>query len=121
GKTYRVGTAKDYLIVNKAREKLEALVSGSFDGVPIIPDEPTPVGGGTGAGRAFSIQNYGMMTFADLFTARQKLALASLCMHLRADRGSLSPLLALAFDRVAMSGMSMTRWNPSAEKMQHTF
>ncbi len=121
GKHYRVGTAKDYLIVSKARKGLEALVAGSFDGVPIVPDEPTPVGGGTGAGRAFSIQNYGMLTFGDLFTARQKLALASLCSPLRTERGSLSQLLALAFDRVAMSGMSMTRWNPSAEKMQHTF
>jgi hypothetical protein len=37
-----------------------------------FPDEPTPAGGGSGAGRAFSVQKYGMMKWGDLFTARQK-------------------------------------------------
>ena len=51
--------------------------------------------------------------------ASRKLVLVSFCNRLRARQGPLSELLALAFDRVAMSG-PLTRWNPSAEKMQHT-
>ena len=34
--------------------------------------------GGSGAGRAFSVQRYGMMQWGDLFTARQKAALVAL-------------------------------------------
>ena len=36
---------------------------------------PTPEGKGSGAERAFSVRNYGMNTWGDLFNARQKLAL----------------------------------------------
>ena len=32
-----------------------------------VPDEPTPAGGGSGAGRAFSVQRYGMFQWGDLF------------------------------------------------------
>ena len=38
-------------------------------------DEPTPKGKGSGAERAFSVQNYGMNTWGDLFNARQEMAL----------------------------------------------
>ena len=34
--------------------------------------------GGFGAGRAFSVQRYGMFRWGDLFTARQKVALVAL-------------------------------------------
>ena len=76
-----------------------------------------------GAGRAFSVQKYGMATWGDLFTVRQLLALD----HLRAiiervgKDSTVRTLLAAAFNRVAMSDMSLTRWNAHAEKMQHTF
>jgi adenine-specific DNA methylase len=35
-------------------------------------------GGGSRAGRAFSVQNYGMLAWGDLFASRQKLTLATL-------------------------------------------
>ncbi|MFN0137420.1 MAG: NADAR domain-containing protein [Phycisphaerae bacterium] len=49
----------------------------------IVPDEPTPLGGGRGAGRAFSQRNYGMDFFADLFTPRQLLAMTTLARLVR--------------------------------------
>ena len=49
--------------------------SGGRQGLCPVPNEPTPAGGGSGAGRAFSAQRYGMLQWGDLFTARQKVAL----------------------------------------------
>jgi putative DNA methylase len=48
-----------------------------------VPDEPTPEGGGSGVGRAFSVQKYGMLQWGDLFTARQKVALVTLARAVR--------------------------------------
>ena len=36
------------------------------------PMSRLPAGGGSGAGRAFSVQRYGMLEWGDLFTGRQK-------------------------------------------------
>ena len=48
---------------------------GGRQGLCPVPDESTPAGGGSGAGRAFGVQRYGMLQWGDLFTARQKAAL----------------------------------------------
>jgi hypothetical protein len=79
GRQYRLANNADYQAVWRAQEKLRT-ISGSprADGLSQIPDEATPIGGGSGAGRAFSLQKYGMMTWGDLFTTRQKLALWAL-------------------------------------------
>ena len=124
GRQYRPPTARDYQAVSKAVKRLEGVATEKLpNGLSPVPDEPTPAGGGSGAGRAFSVQKYGMMTFGDLFTARQKLALLTLQRRLRIEEEPTKPkpLLAAAFSRVAMSDMSLTRWNAYAEKMQHTF
>ena len=64
-----------------------------------------------------------MKTWGDLFTARQKFSLIKLLDIISgvSTTNELASVLAAAFSRVAMSNMSCTRWNPSAEKMQHTF
>src|SRR5205823_6465671 len=69
----------DYEIVAKAQRQVEELRGQTENGTSAFPDEATPVGGGRGAGRAFSVYGYGMTTWADLFTARQVLAIRSLC------------------------------------------
>ena len=51
----------------------------------VVPDEPTPEGKGSGAERAFSVRNYGMNTWGDLFNPRQKLALITFAEKVRAD------------------------------------
>ncbi len=123
GRRYRLPTSRDYQAVRKAMRRLEEVEKEKLpNGLSVVPDEPSPAGGGSGAGRAFSVQKYGMMTWGDLFTARQKVALATLARLIRSQSSADSALLsALAFDRVSMSDMSCTRWNAVAEKMQHTF
>jgi len=123
GRQYRLPKDHDYKAVCKAQKKLEEVVAKPLaNGLSAVPDEPTPAGGGSGAGRAFSVQKYGMMKFSDLFTARQNLTLAFLADCITSvHSAALRDVLGAAYSRVAMSDMSCTRWNASAEKMQHTF
>ena len=77
GKRYRVATDADLAVFREA----EAYLAGKREkltlewGMAAVPDEPTPEGKGSGAERAFSVRNYGMNTWGDLFNGRQKLAL----------------------------------------------
>ena len=128
GRHYRLPTEQDYEAVRRAQERVAGILAAwersGFQGYSPVPDEPTPAGGGSGAGRAFSVQRYGMLQWGDLFTARQKAALWHLSEAVRKGttaRQTTAPMLACAFSRVAMSDMSCTRWNAVAEKMQHTF
>src|SRR5262245_56288991 len=67
GRQYRVATDKDYEPVYLAQQRVKELATEKRpDGLSAIPDEPTPAGGGSGAGRAFSVQKYGMMKWGDL-------------------------------------------------------
>ena len=126
GRHYRLPTVADYAAVRRAQTRvtdiLEEWERGGRQGLCPVPDEPTPAGGGSGAGRAFSVQRYGMLRWGDLFTARQKVALERLLYSIQSSRVlNMERVLACAFSRVAMSSMSCTRWNAVAEKMQHTF
>jgi len=100
--------------------------------------------------RDFKTPNYGMITFGDLFTARQLVALTTFSdlvaearartlsdalaaglsegegiaegeRSARAYADALTTYLALAVDRLAMTGNSLVRWNPVGEKAQHAF
>ena len=125
GRHYRLPTDADYKAVRTAQGRLAEILeewrSGGRQGHCPVPDEPLPPIGTLG----FRVQRYGMLKWGDLFTARQKVALVTLGRLVRRaaeDSGeATSELLACAFSRVAMSGMSCTRWNATAEKMQHTF
>jgi adenine-specific DNA methylase len=122
-RSYRLPSASDYGACRKAASRLREL-SGihTRDGVSLVPDEPLPPIGTLG----FRVQRYGMLHWGDLFSTRQKLAMATLLSLLRTWRGDeqnerVHDLLALALSRVAMCGMSLTKWNAHAEKMQHVF
>jgi len=128
GRNYRLPSKQDYHATWKAQKWLDAILDewerGGKKGLCPLPDEPTPAGGGSGAGRAFSVQRYGMMNFGDLFTSRQKAGLLKLCDLVNGNSSGhvvVKRLLSCAFSRVAMSNMQCTRWNAVAEKMQHTF
>ena len=73
GRFYRLPNVKDLEVTEKAVKALR-----EFTNLDLIPNEPTPMGGGSGAGRAFSQRNYGMNNFVDLFSPRQLLSLATL-------------------------------------------
>jgi len=79
-RVWRLPTPQDEQAAADAAEVLLRRESdGSLSG--FLPDEPTPLGGGRGAGRAFSQRHYGMNDFRDLFTPRQLLALATFASH----------------------------------------
>jgi putative DNA methylase len=128
GRKYRLPIESDYQAVWKAQKHLEAILNewerGGKKGLCPVPDEPTPVGGGSGAGRAFSIQKYGMFHFGDLFTARQKLALISFSekvLKIGAYTKECTNLLAIAVGRVADATASLTTWLASGEEIKHVF
>ena len=83
GRFYRLPTERDLEAVRKAAEELERRKAAHTGSLCLVPDEPTPIGGGSGAGRAFSQRNYGMDLFGDLFTPRQALALTTLARLVR--------------------------------------
>ena len=89
GRHYRLPTDADYTAVRLAQERVADILDqwerGGRNGLCPVPDEPTPAGGGSGAGRAFSVQRYGMLQWGDLFTARQKAALVGLGPLLSAE------------------------------------
>ena len=131
GRLYRLPTDADYAAVHAAQVRLTDML-GEWErdgrqGLCPVPDEPISLN----EIRRISVPIYGMKTWGDLFTARQKIALVDLltridCALAESPQIAIGPKplqtkLACAFNRVAMSNMSCTRWNAVAEKMQHTF
>ncbi len=83
GKDYRLPHPEEVVAAAAAEEEIDNV----FADVPFgVPEEPTPVGGGQGAGRAFSVAGYGMTRWRDLFTPRQLVALGTFVKHTRAAR-----------------------------------
>ena len=125
GRHYRLPVAEDYEAVKKAQtENFKVLKLWEQEGMSApcpVPDEKISLN----EIRRISVPIYGMTSWGDLFTARQKAVQLRIMEKLIAVRSDaqfdLTPLLACAFDRVLMSNMSCTRWNSVAEKMQHTF
>ena len=120
GRHYRLPTDADYAAVRLAQERVENILdewaAEGRQGLCPVPDEPTPAGGGSGAGRAFSVQRYGMLQWGDLFTARQKASLVAL-------GGSISDVLekgesyatSLVVGRMVDFLVSLARWKADAE------
>ena len=127
GRQYRLPDESDYQPVWKAQKRIKEILDewerGGKKGLCPVPDEPTPTGGGSGAGRAFSVQRYGMMQFGDLFTARQKVMLACLLHRIGESKSeSTMELLTLVLNKLADKATSMCGWKPTAEYMGgHTF
>ncbi len=122
---YRLPTDADYAAVYEAQERVAGILNewerGGKRGLCPVPDEPTPAGGGSGAGRAFSLQRYGMLQWGDLFTARQKVALVELGKGFSSDSVPTTPLLALALGRCADQLSSLVRWLETIEAIASTF
>jgi len=133
GRFYRLPTDRDLAAAEKAAEELERRKAEHTGPLSLVPDEPTPMGGGSGAGRAFSQRNYGMDLFEDLFTPRQALALTTLARlvqeaggkvaeeHENGFTAAVQTCLAMAMDRQADHTNSGCAWNPSGPKLQHLF
>lgn len=131
GKAYRLPTSHELAVATPTEEQVQA----AFKNVPFgVPDEPTPAGGGSGAGRAFSVQGYGLMRWRDLFTPRQLMALGTFVAATRAARDAMAAqhapsewieavgaYLALVIDKVADYNSTICVWHISRELIGHTF
>ena len=125
GRHYRLPDDGDYSAVQLGHEQISGILEewkrGRRHSLCPVPDEPLPKEREKG-GSGFRVLLYGMTTWGDLFTKRQQATLVQLGDTLqRSPKPAIAPFLACAFNRTAMSNMSCTRWNPVAEKMQHTF
>lgn len=136
GKTYRLPKGDDLEAYQAAEKALEEKRSTLFAewGMDPVPDEPTPLGGGPGAERAFSVHKYGLTRWGDLFNARQKLALITFADKVRrahaemCDQGAdpefaraVVTYLAITFNRLAAAYNSLCRWQPAGEKIADVF
>jgi adenine-specific DNA methylase len=126
---YRLPNPHDYQAVWKAIKHLTKIGAMSLPhGLSPVPDEPTPLGGGSGAGRAFSVQKYGMMTFGDLFTSHQKLTLlehaqtTSNVIRSNMQRsGRALTVLASAISKLADTNSVLCTWQIDPPRLRATF
>jgi adenine-specific DNA methylase len=133
GVGYRLPADRDAEAVRKAREELERRKKRHKGPLTLVPDEPTPEGGGTGAGRAFSQRYYGMNRFGDLFTPRQQLVLSTLAglidrigkeasRNIEPEFGlATSAMLSMALGKLADYLSSLCVWRIARSCVAHTF
>lgn len=126
GRHYRIRTETDYQPIFHAKHGVEAVIAewekSGKHGLCPFPNEPTPVGGGSGAGRAFSVRKYGLDTYADLFSNRQKLAHVTMIKAIREYTNPVvSVLLSIIQSKLTERNSSLTSWISSTEAPRGTF
>jgi putative DNA methylase len=136
GKTYRLPTERDHEAYRAAEAALvRARHRLAQDwGMDPVPDEPTPIGGGPGAERAFSVYKYGLTRWGDLFNPRQKLALITFADKVRQVHAQMLAqgaepdfakavvtYLAMAYDRLVDQQSVLVPWIAQLEAVAHTF
>lgn len=136
GKAYRIATKEDLESYQEAEKYLEEKRKNLMEewGIDPVPDEPTPEGKGRGAERAFSVRNYGLNTWGDLFNSRQKLALITFVEKVRlAHKKMLKEgydkeyakavvsYLAFVVSRIPETNSTICHWDSSWEKTSTTF
>jgi putative DNA methylase len=129
GRNYRLPTEQDYQAVWNAQRRLNAIldkwVHEGKKGLCPVPDEPLPKERQKGSS-GFRVLLYGMKTFGDLFTARQKVALVTLG-RLTAEaqrthtREALAGLLSIVGGRSADYNSANCRWVPRGEYVGNTY
>ena len=126
GRHYRLPTPADYAAVYQAQQRKAKILApadrANADRINPFPDEPTPKGQTSGAGRAFSIYRYGMTRWQDLFTARQNVALATLTRLTAAlPPGPAQTLTALLIGKMADGNNSLSIWRNDTQSPAHLF
>lgn len=122
GRHYRPPTELDYESVHRAAEALAEQTRRPLpDGLSPIPDEPFP----QNDTRAFTPSIYGIQTWGDLFTARQKLALMTLARAVRQLPASVPDAvrlaMALAVNRCADYSSSICSLNAGRDVVRSSF
>lgn len=118
GRLYRLTSDDDYQPVFAASQDV-ARVMGEWEskgkqGLCPFPDEPTPAGGGSGAGRAFSVQKYGMYSHFDLYNQRQLIMSHIIGKLVRICKGSINDILTIAHGTFLRSNNTNTRLRPDS-------
>lgn len=136
GKTYRIANAHDLKTYKTAEEHLEKKRRKLMSewGIDPVPDEPTPEGKGRGAERAFSVRNYGINLWGDLFNSRQKLALVTFVEGVQLahkkmleegyDKGyarAVATYLAFVLDKVTQFCSSNSTWKVGTTQVINAF
>ena len=121
GRHYRLPTDADYAAVRRAQERLAGILGewerGGRQGLCPVPDEPLPPIGTLG----FRVQRYGMLQWGDLFTARQKVALAGLCLATGDIGDPLRIFVAFGVSKQSDFNSCLSRWANHMEKSVATF
>jgi putative DNA methylase len=124
GRLFRLPQERDYAAVKKSIIELDSLrASLNLNALSIFPNEPTPKGGGAGASRAFSVYNYGMTEWSDLFTARQKIALLAYQRIITAGitDPAIRDFIGLAYSRWTDIFNALCQWESSKTQVRHLF
>lgn len=125
GRRYRLPTSDDYRGVLLAQEALDNLIAKI--GPQVVPNESTPQDGTGSVGGGYRTRKYGIESFGDFFTGRQAFALAVFAAEIARLRDSgcvpetVPELLALALDKVADFGSSLSRWRAASEDIGNAF
>ena len=122
GRHYRLATDADYTAVWEAQQRLKVVAAiKRDDGLSPIPNEVISFD----EIRRISVPLYGMMTWGDLFSARQKVAMTTLARLISGKTdaldGSVQTALALALGRAADQLSSLVRWLETIEAIASTF
>ncbi len=124
GRHYRSPVDSDYRAVREAQQTLCNIIERvvhSDQALYPIPNENLPKERQRGSS-GFRILLYGMNTYGDLFTARQKLSLHYFCEAVsKVNDRLLRTLLAFAVSKQADFNSSLARWANHMEKSVATF
>ncbi len=120
GRHYRSPTERDYDALRKAAQWIERVSAEEPTGrMSSLPNEEAPAT----AGGFLAPPTYGMRTWGDMFSSRQKVALTVLARHVRESRASTEckELLALTVSKLSELSASLCAWEPIAECPRHVF
>ena len=133
GRFYRLPSANDLAAVEKAKVEIESRDTKSSAPLSLIPREPTPEGGGRGAGRAFGQRNYGMDSYDTAFTPRQLLVLTTIVQLTKKYCNSIAEefsnefveavrtIIGLVVDKMVDMNSALCVWQTHAEIPAHVF
>jgi putative DNA methylase len=130
GRTFRIANDDDKAAYERAASRLSEIRHDWTGSPSLVPEEPTPIGGGHGAGRAFSQRSYGMDRWEDLFNKRQLLSLTTYTrlareyvdrLHDKEFAAACSACLGLIIDRLADLNAALCVWQLNTPNTAHVF
>jgi putative DNA methylase len=123
GRFYRLPTQKDMEAVKAAQNELHKRVLDHKGKYSLLPDEKV----GQNELRRISVPLYGMIEWADIFSARQNLTISTLGKTIQnihiteLDKTPVLVSLALTVDKIAQYNSSLCRWKSTGENVVDTF